>query len=185
MVYSTHPTTSGGALDLSHDREYDSRTTTDVMGLIAERNFLIDGSMPGTGVIDAHLMVTGQASPNPDVRTWPTTTNPDTVIAGAVNQDGAFFIEDGVQRDLSELWTGVVDGEPGNGNNTGSWKTGNLYLTGGIVHFLRGQTKNGSGGYDRRYVFDGRLMITPPPYYPLTPDLEIVGWSDIASVNEP
>lgn len=182
LIYSTHPKDGFGQYDLSDDRSYDPAEVTDVMGMIAERNFLVDGSMPSEGIIDSHVMVTGQASPNPDVRDWGNTTGK---VNAAVSQDGAFYIEDGNQRDLSELWTGIPDSEPGSGQQTGRWKTGDLYLTGGVVHFLRGQTANGNGGFDRRYTFDSRLLVTPPPFYPMTPDLEIIGWRDVASVEEP
>jgi len=182
LIYNTHPTDGSGNYDISDDRAFDPDTVTDVLGIIAERNFALDGSMPLQGIIDAHIMVTGQASTNPDVRDWGTTTG---TISAARNQDGGFYMEDGNQRDLSELWTGVPDNEPGDGNRTGSWSNGDLYLTGGVVHFLRGQTGNGSGGYKRHYSFDSRLLTNPPPFYPLTPDLEVIGWRDVASTTEP
>jgi hypothetical protein len=73
--------------------------------------------------------------------------------------------------------------ESGNSNlvNDGSWIRSDLHLTGGVVHFIRGQTENSNGGYNRHYVFDRRLLKTPPPFYPLIPDLEIIGWKDVAS----
>lgn len=183
LVYNTHPLVNG-SYDIRTSRQFDPETVTDVMGLIAERNFALDGSVPTNAIIDAHIMLTGQASPNPDVRDWGLS---EGTINAAINQDGAFFVEDGVQRDLSERWTGITDNESGNGSSewSGSGTNGNLYLTGGIVHFIRGQTANGDGGYDRQYVFDTRLLTDPPPFYPLTPDLEITRWRDIASRSEP
>lgn len=183
LVYNTHPLVDGN-YDVSDNREFDPETVTDVMGLIAERNFVLDGSVPTNTVIDAHVMLTGQASPNPDVRDWGLS---EGTINSAINQDGAFFVEDGVQRDLSERWTGITDDESGNGSSewSGSGTNGNLYLTGGVVHFIRGQTANGDGGYTRKYVFDTRLLTDPPPFYPLTPDLEITRWRDVASRTEP
>ena len=182
IIYNTHPLDGSGP-DTSDDREFDSDTVTDVLGLIAERNFALDGSMPSNGILDAHIMLTGQASANPDVRDWSTGSGGDS---DAEDQDGAFFIEDGNQRDLSELWTGVVDSESGDGTSTsGGWKFGDLYLTGGVVHYLRGQTRNGSGGFNRHYMFDQRLLKSPPPFYPLVPDLEIIGWSDTSSTTDP
>lgn len=183
LVYNTHPLDGNGNYDVSANRTFDQGVVTDVMGLIAERNFLLDASAPTNTIVDAHIMVTGQASPNPDVRDWGLSSGQ---IGAAVGQDGSFFIEDGVQRDLSERWTGIIDGESGNGGSDwGTGKDGNLYLTGGVVHFIRGQTANGDGGYNRRYVFDLRLLTDPPPFYPLTPDLEIVRWRDVASRTEP
>lgn len=181
LIYSTHPLVNG-QYDISDNRNFAPGVVTDVLGLIAERNFVVDGSMPAEGIVDAHIMVTGQASPNPDVRGWGPSLGR---INAAINQDGGFYIEDGNQRDLSELWTGVPDSEPGSGNRTGSWKFGDLYLTGGVVHFLRGQTKNGSGGFSRHYTFDSRLLVQPPPFYPLTPDLAVIGWRDVASTTAP
>ncbi len=192
LVYNTHPTGSGTGYTngylTSNNRDFDPDDVTDVLGLVGERNFALDGSAPSNCIVDAHIMLTGQASPNPDVRTWPTTTASNQTISQAVNQDGAFFIEDGVQRDLSELWSGIVDGESGNGSSTGSGYKGtsnNLYLTGGIVHFLRGQTANGTGGYTRRYAYDTRLNTDPPPFYPLTGSVTIIGWSDTSSTTDP
>lgn len=46
-------------------------------------------------------MITGQVSPNSDVRTWNETTNASTVIAPAIDQDGVFFVKDGVRRDIA------------------------------------------------------------------------------------
>ncbi len=181
LVYNTHPQTNG-QYDISDNRNFPPETVTDVLGLIAERNLAVDGSMPSEGIVDAHIMVTGQASANPDVRTWGNTTG---TVNAAKNQDGGFYIEDGNQRDLSELWTGVPDSEPGSGNRTGSWKFGDLYLTGGVVHFMRGQTKNSYGGFSRHYTFDSRLLVQPPPFYPLTPDLSVISWRDVASTTAP
>jgi hypothetical protein len=183
IIYNTHPL-SGGSYDISDDRQFDEDTVTDVLGLIAERNFALDHSVPTDCIVDAHIMLTGQASPNPDVRDWPHNTDVDA----AEDQDGAFYVEDGNQRDLSELWTGVADSDNGSGTSATSgsyWKSGDLILTGGVVHFLRGQTANSTDGYDRRYMFDQRLLKTPPPFYPLTPDIEIVGWDDVASTTDP
>lgn len=183
LVYKTHPVDEAGDYIVSDDREFEHGVVTDVLGLVAERNFVLDGSVPTNTIIDAHLMVTGQASPNPDVRDWGEGTG---TISAAEGQDGAFFVEDGVQRDLSERWTGIVDDESGNGGSDwGNGTSGNLFLTGGVVHFIRGQTGNSDGGYTRRYVFDTRLLTDPPPFYPLTPDLEILRWRDIASKTEP
>ena len=192
IIYNTHPTGSGAGYTSGYwtadNRDFDPATVTDALGLIGERNFALDGSCPSGCLVDAHIMMTGQASPNPDVRTWPTTTNTSTVITQAINQDGAFYIEDGNQRDLSELWSGVVDGESGTGASTGSGYKGtnnNLYLTGGVVHFVRGQTANGTGGYTRKYAYDTRLSTNPPPFYPLTPSISIIGWNDTSSTTDP
>ena len=85
---------------------------------------------------------------------------------------------------MGELWTGIVESEPGNGNYKSSgWSAGGIYLTGGGVHFLRGQTKNGRDGYRRHYAFDSRLLTTPPPFYPLSADIDIIGWRDVASTE--
>jgi hypothetical protein len=65
---------------------------------------------------------------------WNPTTNTGSTISEAINQDGAFFVEDGVQMNLSELWTGIPD-------TAGSWKDGEIYLTGGVVHFIRGRRR--------------------------------------------
>jgi hypothetical protein len=184
LVYNTHPL-DGGSYDISDDRDFDSDTVTDVLGLIAERNFALDHSVPTNCIVDAHMMLTGQASPNPDVRTWSSTTGH---VSAAEDQDGAFYVEDGNQRDLSELWTGVPDGDSGDGTSATSgsnWKSGDIFMTGGVVHFIRGQTANSTDGYGRRYVFDQRLMKSPPPFYPLIPDLEIVGWEDVSSTEDP
>lgn len=182
IIYNTHPTDGSGNYDIADDRTFDPGVVTDVLGIIAERNFALDGSMPLEAIIDAHIMITGQASPNPDVRDWGTSTG---TINEAINQDGGFYVEAGNQRDLSELWTGIRDDEPGSGSPGGGWSSGDLYLTGGVVHFLRGQTGNGSAGYKRHYSFDSRLLTNPPPFYPLTPDLEVIGWRDVASIIEP
>ncbi|MBI1783894.1 hypothetical protein HYR69_02005 [Candidatus Sumerlaeota bacterium] len=193
IIYSTHPTGSGAGYTNGYltadNRNFDPNTVTDVLGLIGERNFALDRSCPSNCLIDAHIMMTGQASPNPDVRTWNQTTNTSTVIPQAINQDGSFYIEDGVQRDLSELWTGVVDSDDtGDGTSTNLNHKGtnnNLYLTGGIVHFVRGQTANGTGGYTRKYAYDTRLSTSPPPYYPLQGSAQIIGWSDVPSTTDP
>jgi len=185
LVYESHPTVSGN-YDKSDNREFDPDDVDDVLGLIGERNMAVDGSFPANGIIDAHIMLTGQASENPHVwNDWNQTTSTNGVTE-ARNQDGAFFSERGVQKDLSELWTGVVDGEGGNGTGTYSAGSGNInvYLTGGIVHFLRGQTSNGTG-ITRKYAYDQRLGIDPPPFYPITPQLSIIGWRDVASAEDP
>lgn len=190
IVYESHPLDAAGNLDLSDDRDFSA--VDDALGLVAERYMALDGSMPETAIIDAHIMMTGQASPNPDVRTWDQTTNPSYRHMIARNQDGAFYVEDGLRRDLSQRWTGVVDDEPGSGNRMWGWvKTGTIYLTGGMVQFIRGlngyfNSSNGSMlyGYDRNYSFDSRFMKTPPPHYPLIPDLLIVGWRDISSTED-
>jgi hypothetical protein len=178
IIYNTHPKLEDGSYDLSDDRVFDPEEVTDVMGLIAERNFLLNSSAPTTTIIDAHIMVTGQASPNPDVRDWNPTTSTNVTIGPAINQDGAFYVEDGVQLNLSQLWTGIPD-------SPGSWKNGEIYLTGGVVHFIRGQTANSTAGYARKYIFDSRLMTRPPPFYPLTPDIDIIRWRDVAGQVDP
>lgn len=186
IIYKTHPQVSG-AYDVSDNRDFDPDVTTDILGLIGERNLAVDGSMPANGIVDAHIMLTGEASPNPHVwNDWNQTTASNQTISAAVGQDGAFFAERGVQKDLSELWTGVVDsGEAGNGTSTYSVSGEvNFYLTGGIVHFLRGQTSNGTG-IKRKYAYDSRLGSNPPPFYPMTPDISIVGWTDESSSEDP
>lgn len=185
IIYESHPMVSGN-YDKSDGREFDPDDVDDVLGLIGERNMAVDGSFPANGIIDAHIMLTGQASENPHTwNDWNQTTSTNGVTE-AIDQDGAFFAERGVQKDLSELWTGVVDGEGGNGTGTYSAGSGNIdiFLTGGIVHFLRGQTSNGTG-ISRRYAYDQRLGIDPPPFYPITPQLSIIGWRDVASSHDP
>ena len=151
----------------------DFDNVNDVVGLIAERNFAIDGSVPTNCTVDAHVMVTGQATANPDVTTWSNTTS--SAIPEAQGQDGAFFIEDGVQQDLSYIWSGGYHDSSGADS---SFNEGQLYLNGGVVHFMRGQTKNRYGGYSRRYSFDQRLYSAPPPYYPITGDTYIAEWRE-------
>jgi hypothetical protein len=190
IIYESHPLDSGGGYDLSDSRDFSG--VDDALGLIAERYMALDGSMPSTAIIDAHLMMTGQSSPNPDITTWNQSTDPFYQHGVAVGQDGAFYVEDGLRRDLSERWTGVSDNEPGNGNRIWGWvKTGTIYLTGGMVQFIRGlngyfNSSTGSMlyGFDRNYNFDSRFMTTPPPYYPLIPDLVVVGWKDVSSTSD-
>jgi hypothetical protein len=174
LVYAGHPD------DQKYIENPDLGDCDDVLGLIAENNFALDADCPANTILDAHIMVTGQASQNPDVRTWPSTT--DQTINQAIGQDGAFFMEDGnnsssdIVYDLSQWWSGLNDltGD----DSTQSAKDGRLYLTGGVVHFLRGQTANDAGGYDRHYSFDQRLHYMPPPYYPLAGGTFISEWRE-------
>ena len=171
LKYAGHPA------DQQYVENPDLGNCDDVVGLIAERNFALDAGCPTETIVDAHIMVTGQASENPrvDQGEW-ASDGPNDTVSAAVGQDGAFFIEDGVQMDLSRIWSGGYDDSTG--QDAGGWKVGDLYLTGGVVHFVRGQTRNSIGGYNRHYAFDTRLHSHPPPYYPLTGDTTIVTWRE-------
>ena len=166
----------------------------DVVGLIAERNFALDADCPANTLVDAHIMLTGQATANPDVRNW--SSNPDATISAAVGQDGAFFIEDGNAgssssrvKDLSQIWSGLPTSGSGarfdssGRDDTQNRKFGDLYLNGGVVHFLRGQTADNGGGYTRRYSFDQRLRTNPPPFYPLRGESVILAWNETRHVG--
>jgi len=171
LKYAGHPA------DQQYVENPDMGNCDDVVGLIAERNFALDADCPSNAIVDAHIMVTGQATENPrvDQGEW-ASAGPNDTVSAAVGQDGAFFIEDGVQLDLSRIWSGGYDDSTG--QDSGGWKAGDLYLTGGVVHFMRGQTGNSAGGYRRHYAFDTRLHSMPPPYYPLTGDTTIVTWRE-------
>ncbi len=173
--------------DLVYAGHDDLSACDDILGLIAERNFAVDADTNTNTYIDAHILLTGQASPNPRVdgmredgtidtgSEWVQDGPSDTVTA-AIGQDGAFFIEDGIQLDLSRRWSGGIDDSTG--ADTGGWKLGDLYLNGGVVHFIRGQTLNSAGGYSRHYVFDKRLSANPPPFYPRMSDTAISSWRE-------
>lgn len=166
----------------------------DIVGLIAERNFALDADCPANTLVDAHVMLTGQATTNPDVRTW--TSTPNTRVSAAQGQDGAFFIEDGNAGtsnsrvlDLSQIWSGLPTSGTGarfdstGRDDTQNRKDGYLYLNGGVVHFMRGQTNDSYGGYTRRYSFDPRLRTNPPPFYPLHGKSVVLAWNETRHVG--
>lgn len=61
--------------------------------------------------------------------------------------------------------------------------SGTLYLTGGVTQYQRGPVGTYSGttinhGFQKNYKYDDRLLISFPPYYPMTGSFEIVSWRE-------
>jgi hypothetical protein len=68
-------------------------------------------------------------------------------------------------------------------NHNGRPVSGTIYLLGGIIQYQRGPVGTFSGsppvidhGFQKRYLYDDRLMVDSPPYFPTTGSYEILSW---------
>lgn len=106
-----------------------------------------------------------------------------TDMLGIIAEDNVWITDNKANNTAININASIFcqNGSFGAENYDGRPVSGNINLFGGVIQNTRGAvgtfSNNGtSSGFSKRYMYDNRLMVASPPFFPGTGSFEIVSW---------
>ncbi|MGD8305242.1 MAG: hypothetical protein PVF17_01185 [Ignavibacteria bacterium] len=116
-----------------------------------------------------------------DPRTDPTSTD----LLGIIAEDEVLITDNSANRNDINIHASIFCENGGFGAEDYNRRpeSGNINLLGGIIQNIRRavgtfNSRGTSTGFNKRYMYDDRLMVASPPAFPGTGSFEIVSWQE-------
>ncbi len=155
--------------------------------LTAKGNIHVQGTFQGRATLCAtgsSGLAFGNIYIDDDIRyTTDPRTGPSTDMLGLVTENNVFVTDNTANRSdcrIDATLFCLKGGLTAENYNTRPL-SGTLYLYGGVTQYQRGPVGTYSGstlnhGFQKNYKYDDRLMVSYPPFFPMTGSFEIISW---------